>query len=302
MRIQGALTAMITPFRGGQVDFERLAQNVRWQIEQGIDGLVPVGTTGESPTLSHQEHRQVVEAVVKAAAASPRKGGKPLVVAGSGSNATTEALELTQHAKNVGADAVLLVNPYYNRPTQEGLYRHFMTLADKVAIPQVLYNIPGRTGVQLSLETIVKLSQHPNIVGIKEATGSLDVTSEIVCATDPRKFTVLSGDDSLTLPLMAVGAVGVISVVSNMLPARVKALVDAAAAGDLATARKLHQQLFPLFSGCLKLATNPIPIKTAMKLLGKDTGELRLPLCEMGAAETARLEKILAEHGVGKAG
>ncbi|MCC7144890.1 MAG: 4-hydroxy-tetrahydrodipicolinate synthase [Phycisphaeraceae bacterium] len=300
MILQGAMTAMITPFRNGQVDFDRLAAHARWQIEQGIDGLVPVGTTGESPTLSHDEHRQVIEAVVNTARQTPGPGGKKvLVIAGSGSNSTSEALALTRHAHKVGADAALLVNPYYNRPTQEGLYRHFMTIADGVAIPQVLYNIPGRTAVMLNADTIARLAQHPNIIGVKEATGSIDMASEVISLTNPDKFSVVSGDDSLTLPLMAVGARGVISVVTNILAGRVKAMVDAAAGGNFTLARKLHYELFPLFSGCLKLATNPIPIKTAMQLLGRDTGELRLPLCELGTAELAKLKKLLTEMKVG---
>jgi len=283
---EGAMTALITPFRDGQVDFDRLAENVRYQIDHGIDGLVPTGTTGESPTLSHQEHDRVIETVVEAAA------GRVPVIAGTGSNSTAEALRLTRHAKEAGVDAALLVNPYYNKPTQEGLYRHFMKIADDVGLPIVLYNIPGRTAVALAPETLARLAKHPKIVAVKEATGSLDMASEIGAACGDR-LAIISGDDSLTLPLMAVGAKGVISVVANLLPQRVKALVQTAAAGDFAAARKIHFELLPLFIGCLKLATNPIPIKTAMQIVGRDTGELRLPLCEMSATDRAKLEKLL---------
>ena len=231
---QGTMTAMITPFRGERVDYDRLDAHVRFQVEQSIDGLVPVGTTGESPTLSHEEHRKVIEHVVKAVKKlqkekkpAPRKSknGEDIVraervqvIAGTGSNSTAEALELTAHAALVEADGALLVNPYYNKPTQEGLYRHFMTIADAVEIPIILYNIPGRTGVTMSPQTVARLAKHPQIVGIKEATGSLDIASEIAALCDPEKFTILSGDDSLTLPLMSVGAKGVISVVSNIIP------------------------------------------------------------------------------------
>ncbi|MEX0776590.1 MAG: 4-hydroxy-tetrahydrodipicolinate synthase [Phycisphaeraceae bacterium] len=295
--IQGAITAMVTPFTNGQVDYDHLAASVKFQIQQGIDGLVPVGTTGESPTLSHEEHRLVIEKVVEAVAAAKRR---VKVIAGTGSNATSEALALTRHAAKVGADAALMVNPYYNKPTQEGLYRHFMTVADAVDLPIVLYNIPGRTGVTMSPQTVARLAEHANIVAIKEATGSLDMASEIATLTDPRKLTILSGDDSLTLPLMAIGARGVISVVSNLVPRKVKALVDAALAGDYGKARKMHLALFPLFKG-LFVETNPIPIKTAMAMAGMDRGELRLPLCEMSETNSAGLNKLLRDYRLIKA-
>ena len=287
--LQGTFTAMITPFRNGQVDFERLQANVAFQIEQGIDGLVPVGTTGESPTLSHEEHGQVIAAVVTAA------DGRVPVIAGTGSNATAEALALTQHAQSVGANMALMVNPYYNKPTQEGLYRHFMTVADAVDIPIILYNIPGRTNVTMMPDTVVRLAQHPNIVAIKEATGSLDIASEIASRCD---LTLLSGDDSLTLPLMSVGAKGVISVLSNLMPGAIKAMVDAGLSGDFAQAREQHLKLFAMCKGCLTLATNPIAIKTAMRLVGQDTGELRLPLCDMDPSQVSTLEKLLRQQGL----
>jgi 4-hydroxy-tetrahydrodipicolinate synthase len=286
---QGAITAMITPFKDGAVDVQRLEANVRFQIDRGIDGLVPVGTTGESPTLSHDEHREVIERVVEAAAA------RVPVIAGTGSNATSEAVELTGHAKRVGADAALVVNPYYNKPTQEGLYLHFMKVAD-VGLPVVLYNIPGRTAVALEPATIERLAAHPKIVAVKEATGSMDTASEILGRCGRDGIAVLSGDDSLTLPLMAIGGRGVISVVSNLLPDHVKALTSAALAGDFAEARRRHHELFPLFKGMF-VETNPIPIKTAMFLAGMDTGELRLPMCALSAANRAGLERLLKEHG-----
>jgi 4-hydroxy-tetrahydrodipicolinate synthase len=287
----GAMTALVTPLRGGGVDYDRLTANVAFQIDNGIDGLVPVGTTGESPTLSHDEHDKVIEAVVAAVA------GRVPVIAGTGSNATDEAIRLTKHAKEVGADASLQVSPYYNKPTQEGLYRHFMTIVDAAEMPMVLYNIPGRCGVAMTPQTVARLAKHPHIVAVKEATGSLDMASEIAQLCDPEKFTILSGDDTLTLPLIAIGAKGVVSVLSNLLPARVKALADAALAGDIALARKLHLELFPLFKGMF-LETNPLPIKTAMELVGMDTGELRLPMCEMSESNRAALEKLLKEQGV----
>jgi len=282
--LKGTYTALVTPFKNGQVDFDRLAKNIAFQLDHGIDGVVPVGTTGESPTLSHAEHQQVIAKTIEAVA------GRCQVIAGTGSNSTTEALSLTQHAASAGADMALMVNPYYNKPRQEGLYRHFMTIADAVDIPICLYNIPGRTNVTMSADTVVRLYQHPNIVAIKEATGSLDLTSEIAHACD---IAIISGDDSMTLPLMSVGGVGVISVLANLLPEKVKAVVDAAASGDYAAAKQRHLELFGLCKGCLTLATNPIPIKAAMHLAGTDTGEVRLPLTELEDDGRALLRELL---------
>jgi 4-hydroxy-tetrahydrodipicolinate synthase len=287
--LRGAYTAMITPFRDGEIDYDRLSENVAYQLDHGIDGLVPVGTTGESPTLSHAEHRRVIEHVVEQAAA------RVPVIAGTGSNSTAEALELTAHAKSVGADAALLVNPYYNKPDQEGLYRHFMTVADAVDLPIVLYNIPGRTSITMDPRTVARLAEHDNVVAIKEATGSLDIASEIASRCD---IVIVSGDDSLTLPLIAIGGRGVISVLSNLVPDRVKSLATAALAGDFDQARKRHYELFGLFKACLSLATNPITIKTAMRLCGRDSGQLRLPLCEMPADRCEQLERLLREAGL----
>ncbi len=298
--IQGLLTAMVTPFdQDGQIDFNALRAHVKFQIDSGVDGLVPVGTTGESPTLSHDEHEKVIKAVVEAAAEASSSGKKVWVVAGTGSNSTHEALSLTRHAKDVGTDAALMVNPYYNKPTQEGLYRHFMTVADAVELPIVLYNIPGRTGVTMSPATVARLAKHPNIVGVKEATGSIDIASEIACLCGVGEgsdgFVILSGDDSLTLPLMSIGAKGVISVLSNLVPDRVKALVTAASQSDFARAQQLHLELFPLFKSMF-IETNPIPIKAAMAMCGVDTGQLRLPLCDLSDDHRLQLSSILKDY------
>jgi 4-hydroxy-tetrahydrodipicolinate synthase len=277
----GAMTAMITPFAKGQFDEARLLEQIERQISGGIDGLVPVGTTGESPTLDFKEHVRVLELTVKAAR------GRVPVIAGTGANATSEALELHHAAKGAGANACLSVNPYYNKPSQEGLYRHFMTLADHVDLPIVLYNIPGRTGVTMSAQTVARLHRHKNIVAIKEATGSLDMASEIASLCD---ITILSGDDSLTIPLMSIGAKGVISVASNVIPAKIKAMVQHALNGDFATAGKIHGRLFA-FIRSLFLDGNPVGIKYAMKLAGYDSGELRLPLCEANEAARKTIEQ-----------
>lgn len=291
MNLKGAYTALITPFTadGSEVDHERLRANVAFQIEQGIDGLVPVGTTGESPTVTHAEHNAVIDTVVEAAA------GRVVVIAGTGSNSTAEAISTTQHAKDVGANAALIVNPYYNKPTQEGLYRHFMTIAESVDIPIVLYNIPGRTSVTMSPETVARLYINANIIAVKEATGLLDMASEIQSLCD---IPILSGDDSLTLPLMSIGAVGVVSVLGNILPAKVKLLCDAANAHDLLAAREVHHELFHLCKGLLTMSTNPIPIKAAMKMAGMDSGALRLPLTELPEEKIGELEHLLISAGV----
>jgi len=288
--LKGVFTAMVTPFRDGRIDWERLRANVAFQIEKGIDGLVPVGTTGESPTLSHDEHHEVIECVVEAV------GGKVKVIAGTGSNATDEALDLTRHAQSVGVDVALVVNPYYNKPTQEGLYRHFSQIAD-LGLPVVLYNIPGRTAIALAPSTIARLAEHPNVVAIKEATADMDTASQIVASCDMSRFSILSGDDSLTLPLMSIGAKGVISVLSNLIPDRVRQLTEAALDDDFVTARRVHEALFALFK-VMFIETNPIPIKTAMMLASMDSGEMRLPLCEMSGEHRAALERALFEHEV----
>lgn len=279
----GAMTAMITPFREGRLDENRLREQVEFQIKSGIDGLVPVGTTGESPTVDFKEHARVIELTVEFAR------GRVPVIAGTGANSTAEALELQHIAKQAGCAAGLSVNPYYNKPTQEGLYRHFMTIADRVDLPIVLYNIPGRTSVTMSPQTVARLAAHRNIVAIKESTGVMDMTSEIRTLCD---ITVLSGDDSLTLPLMSLGATGAISVISNLYPAEVKAMVAAAAAGNFAEARAMHLRLFPFIKSVF-LDGNPVGIKYAMQVAGKDSGELRLPLWEASDATKKTIEECV---------
>src|SRR5690348_11649633 len=255
----GVTVALVTPFRDGEVDFAALRQLVSWHVEQGTDCLSPVGTTGESPTLDHEEHERVIAAVVEYAA------GRLKVLAGTGSNSTREAVRLTRAAKKAGADGALMVGPYYNKPTQEGYYRHFAAVAEAVDLPIVLYNIPGRTGSNILPETIARLAELPQVVAVKEATGSLDQASQIAALCD---LTILSGDDSLTLPLMSIGGRGVVSVVGNLIPRDLKALVSAFDAGKPAEALQWHRRLFPLCRDMLSVATNPNPVKAAMKLLG----------------------------------
>ena len=290
MKLQGAMTAMITPFRNGALDTDRLKSNVEYQITHGIDALVPVGTTGESPTLDFKEHELVIEVTIAAAA------GRVPVIAGTGANATTEALELHAFAKKAGANACLSVNPYYNKPSQEGLYRHFMTLADKVDLPIVLYNIPSRTGITMTPQTVARLSKHPNIIGIKEATGSLDMASEIHSLCD---IAIVSGDDSLTLPLMAIGGLGIISVASNLVPSLIKKMVSLASAANFCEAAKVHYMLFPLIKS-LFLDGNPVGIKYAMKVAGMDSGELRLPLVEASEPTRKTIETCMKQLGIAK--
>ena len=285
----GCTVALVTPFRDGAVDYEALGSLVDWHVAQGTPILAPVGTTGESPTLSHDEHERVIEAVVA------RVAGRAKVMPGTGSNATTEAVRLTKFAARAGADGALLVAPYYNRPTQEGLYAHFAKVAEAVDLPQVLYNIPSRTGRNMEPETIERLAKLTPIVAIKEASGSMDQVSDVLARTD---LTVLSGDDSLTLPMMALGAEGVVSVVANLIPRDVIALVDAFRQGDLAGARRLHVKLFPLCRDLLGVATNPIPVKTAMALLGRGNGELRLPMCPVDERGVTALRGSLVRYGL----
>ena len=289
MEFTGNIVALVTPFRNGAVDGRALTRLVDHVIAGGAAGLVPCGTTGESPTLSHEEHDEVVGITVDAA------NGRVPVIAGTGSNCTEEAIRLTRAAGKHGASAVLSVNPYYNRPTQEGLYRHFMAIADQSTVPIVLYNIPGRSAVELSLETISRLAAHPNIQAIKEATGNVENVTRLRLAT---KLCVLSGDDALTLPMLALGATGVISVLGNLLPQRMTELVRAGRAGDFAAALKLHDRLFPLMKA-LFVESNPAPAKAALAAIGMMTEELRLPLCPIGAesrkAVLAALEPFLPE-------
>jgi 4-hydroxy-tetrahydrodipicolinate synthase len=285
----GLSVALVTPFKDGAIDHEALKAQVEFQIAAGATCLCPVGTTGESPTLTHEEHERVIAAVVETAA------GRVKVMPGTGSNSTAEALRLTKWAAQAGADAALVVAPYYNKPTQQGFYEHYKALAEQGGLPICVYNIPGRTAKNIEPETIIRLAELENITMVKEATGSLDQASQIIASTN---LTLLSGDDSLTLPLMAVGGRGVISVVGNIVPQDMLALVRAADAGDLAEARELHLKLFPLCRDMLGLATNPIPVKTAMRLLGRDSGELRMPMTPLSSDEEAKLRKTLTNYGL----
>jgi len=288
MDLAGCFTALVTPFRNGKVDEGALRALVQFQIEQGVDGLVPVGTTGESPVLDFKEHPRVIEIVIEEAA------GRCTIIAGTGANCTREAVELTKHAAAAGADASLQVTPYYNKPTQEGLYRHFCTVADEGGLPVVLYNVPSRTGREIEVGTIQRLAAHPNIIAVKEAGGSVDRVSRILSACD---ITVLSGDDSLTLPMMAVGAKGVISVASNLAPAEVTSMVHAALEGRWDEARDLHYRLYPLFRD-LFIETNPIPIKAALAMVGRIAEEYRLPLCPMSDEHREQLKRSMRAAGI----
>ncbi|MFH1884893.1 MAG: 4-hydroxy-tetrahydrodipicolinate synthase [Planctomycetota bacterium] len=285
----GAMVALVTPFQEGEIDFQTLDELIDFQLEGGIDGIVPVGTTGECPTLSHEEHKQVIERVIKAV------GGQVPVIAGAGSNSTAEAIELTEFSKKAGADATLQVGPYYNKPTQEGFYQHFKAIAEEVDLPVVLYNIPGRCGAGMTPETVARLAELENIVAIKEASGSLDQASEIAARCD---ITLISGDDSLTLPLASVGGKGVISVVANIVPADVKAMTDLILEGDLVSARQWHKKLFMLCKSMLTLATNPIPIKAAMAMLNMCSDELRLPMTPLEENKKVILEQTLKDYGL----
>jgi 4-hydroxy-tetrahydrodipicolinate synthase len=285
---RGTFTALVTPFRDGGIDTSAFEKLIEAQIAAGITGIVAVGTTGESPTLSHEEREQVIRLAV----ATTNKRGQ--VLAGTGSNATHHAVSDTKAAEKLGADGALLVAPYYNKPSQEGLFRHFKTIADATSLPIMLYNIPGRCGVDIAPDTVARLAKEcRNIVSIKEASGSVERVSELR-ARLPESFTILSGDDSLTLPFMSVGAVGVVSVASNLFPAEICALVHAYQSGDAKLAENLHRKLFPLFKD-LFIEPNPVPVKTALGWRGAMSGECRLPLCEMSEANQARLRKSLAE-------
>ncbi len=283
----GSLIAIVTPFRNGKLDERAFGDLIEWQIANGTNGIVPCGTTGESATLTHEEHHRVIRLAVEAT----RR--RVPVIAGTGSNSTDEAISLTKYAKADGADGALLITPYYNRPTQEGLYRHYKAVAEAVDIPQILYNIPGRTGVNMLPSTVARLSALKNIVGIKEGSGSIQQASDIVQACGDR-ITLLSGDDALTLPMLAVGGKGVITVTANLMPKEMARLVASFLTGRLEEARRLHFRLSPLFAA-LFLETNPIPVKEALGLMGKIDPELRLPLCAMGSDNRAQLVRVLKE-------
>ncbi len=281
----GAIVAIVTPFKNGEVDEGSLRKLIEFQIKNGTDGIVPCGTTGESSTLSHGEHDRVIEITIEAA----RK--RVPVIAGTGSNSTAEAVRLTKQAWKAGADGALVVAPYYNRPTQEGLYRHFKAIAEETPLPLIVYNVPGRTGVNISPETMARLSLVEGIAGVKEASGSLKQMSDIIglCGED---FVVLSGDDALTLPLLALGGKGVISVASNVAPAQMAAMVDAFAGGDLNLAREYHYRLSSLIDA-LFIETNPIPVKAALAIMGLCEGELRLPLCPLSPGNGEKVREAL---------
>ena len=288
MQLQGCYTAIVTPFRDGEVDFDAFGRLIEGQLEAGIDGLVPVGTTGESPTVNFDEHMKIIDFVLE------KVNDRCPVIVGSGGNSTAEAVELTKHAAFAGADASLQVTPYYNKPTAEGLYRHFLTVAEAAQIPIILYNVPGRTGREIPVDVIARLAPHPLVVAVKEAGGSVDRVSAIRSACD---ITVLCGDDSLTLPMMSLGAQGVISVASNVVPEAVIRMVHAALAGDWEVARELHYRLYPFFCG-LFVETNPIPVKAALAMLGRIAEEYRLPMCAISEPARVKLLESMRASGI----
>jgi 4-hydroxy-tetrahydrodipicolinate synthase len=286
----GAIVAIVTPFKKGKVDELSLRELIEFQIKNGTDGIVPCGTTGESSTLSHEEHDRVIEITIDAV-----KKRVP-VLAGTGSNSTDEALRLTKHAHEAGADGALMVCPYYNRPTQEGLYQHFKIIAESVPIPIVPYNIPSRTGVNLMPETVARLAKISNIVGIKEASGSLKQMQDVISLCG-EKFDVLSGDDFFTFPLLSIGGRGVISVVSNIVPADMAAMIDAFVAGDIKKAKGLHHKLVPLIDA-LFIETNPVPVKAALSMMGKITYDVRLPMYKMSDSNYEKLKAAMKNYGL----
>ena len=286
----GAFTAIVTPFKDGKLDEAGLRELIRFGIDGGISGFVPSGTTGESPTLSHDEHRRVVEIVVKEVA------GQVRVIAGTGSNSTNEAVELTRFAQEIGADGALLVSPYYNKPTQEGLYQHFKSVADAVDIPIIVYNIQGRTAINVENATMERLSRISNIVGVKEASGSILQMSEVIrlCGTE---FDVLSGDDQITFPLMALGGKGVISVITNIVPGKMVEMVRNMLEGNIEEARLIHFEIYELCQAMF-IETNPIPVKAALGFMGKIQPEYRLPLCALSPSNAEKLKTVMARYGI----
>jgi 4-hydroxy-tetrahydrodipicolinate synthase len=283
----GALSAIVTPFRDGEIDERALRDHIEWQIQSGIDGIVPCGSTGESATLTHAEHDRVIKITIEQA----RR--RVPVVAGTGSNSTAEAIRLTTAAREMGADGALMLSPYYNKPTQEGIFRHYKMIANAVDIPIIVYNIPGRTASNIAPETFARLCEIRNIVGIKEASGSMDQISDIhrLCG---ERLTILSGDDSLVVPIMALGGKGVIATISNVMPREMHDLAAAGLAGDFARAREIHYKMMPLMR-TLFIETNPIPVKQALALMGRCANELRMPLCAMSAPAADRLKSAMKE-------
>ncbi len=287
---EGSIVAIVTPLKDGRVDEKAMADLIGFHLEAGTKGIVPCGTTGESATLSHDEHRRVIEMTIEMV------GGQVPVIAGTGSNSTEEAIALTHHAKSAGAAGALLITPYYNKPMQEGLFRHFKSIAEAVDLPQILYNIPGRTGVNLLPETVARLTAFENIVGIKEGSGSIQQITEVIRYCDGR-LTVLSGDDGMTLPLMAVGGKGVISVTANIVPSDMVKMTSAAKRGDFVEARKWDEKLYPLHR-FLFIETNPVPVKTALSLMGKCSDEVRLPLSPLSQGSLGKLKEALEAYGL----
>ena len=287
MKYRGLYTAIVTPFKDNKIDTEALKALVEAQIAGGVDGIVPVGTTGESPTLSHSEHMEVIRLAIEYAA------GRCQVIAGTGSNSTDEAIAMTKEAEAMGADGTLQVCPYYNKPSQEGVYRHFKAVADNTSLPILLYSIPGRSGIEISVDTVARLAADcPNIVAIKEAGGSVERVNQLVQAL-PADFAVLSGDDGLTVPFISCGAVGVVSVTSNVAPAELKQLVDTALSGDGLKALELQKKYYPLMKGLMSLDGNPVPIKAAMALRGDMSWEIRLPLVALAEEKHGKLADLL---------
>lgn len=288
---RGAFVAIVTPFQDGELDEQGLKDLIEFQIENGTHGIVPCGTTGESATMSHDEHHRVVELTIKTI-----KGRVP-VLAGTGSNSTAETLELTRHAREAGADGALVITPYYNKPTQEGLYQHFKAVAEAVDIPIIMYNVPSRTGVNMLPETVARCAKIKNIIGIKEATGDLNQISEVIRLC-PDDFAVMSGDDFTCMATVAIGGTGVISVTSNVEPRAMARMMDLSLAGDFAAARDIHYQLFPVMQAMF-FESNPVPAKTTLQLMGKiNSSTPRLPLCKMGEANLKRLKTVLADYGL----
>jgi len=291
MELKGAITALVTPFQGDKLDEERFREHIEWQIKQGVDGLLPCGTTGESATLSHQEHKDVIRICI-----DQTKGRVP-VLAGAGSNSTREAVELTAYAKEAGADAALLITPYYNKPTQAGLFAHYRAIAREVSLPQVVYNVPGRTGINLLPETLARMQRDiPEVIGVKEASGNINQISRIIEACG-RDFNVLAGEDFITLPLLSQGGKGVISVVSNVAPKLMADLCRAFHSREVDRAIDIHYQLTPLYRGMF-LETNPIPVKTALAHMGRMELELRLPLVPLNEENDTELRRIMQECGL----
>ena len=286
LQLQGCYTALVTPFRDGHVDYDALARLIETQIAGGVSGIAPVGTTGESPTLSFDEHMQVIEFVANKVAKRCQ------IIAGTGANSTAEAIHLSKHAASLGVDATLQVTPYYNKPNSEGLYRHFATVAETTGVPIVLYNVPGRTGKEIPLDVVERLSTHQLVAAIKEAAGSVERVNAIVNCCN---LTVLSGDDSLALPMMSVGAKGVISVASNLFPAEISEMCHLALAGKFPEALKLHRRFYPLFRD-LFVESNPIPVKAAMAMKGMIKEEYRLPLCELSPSARAKLVETMKNY------